>query len=294
VRTPPAAVLFAGFTLALGFASAFAAADVPYTLELNARGMLPSKTPDALERSGVVFIDAARATRIFDGLVTYSGDALHLTIQHASGDFHVGRTAARVSGAQVTLPGAPFRAYGTIYLPISTVVVRLAGARLRLDRQAHVAQIVVRSPRTPLPATNAPSPQVSLTDEGGPLQPSLGQALRLTASSSVDGAGLHVRVDIANRTGTPLVATFASGAHVAFLVFRNGAEVWDSSAGKMFIQAETTLTFEPHATLSFSDVWPGFAAAGPGSYELRAKLLTETPLLSSPVSLGTLPAPTST
>jgi hypothetical protein len=259
--------------------------------------MLPSATPDALERGGVVYIDVSRATRIFDGLVTYSGDAIRLSVQHSVGDFRVGRTAARLSGVAVTLPGAPFREYRTIYVPISTVVVRLAGARLHLDRQAHLAQILVGTARPAAPRASpvaAPSPQASLSDDGSSLQPSLGQALLLTPSGSVDATGLHVRVDIANRSASPVVATFATGAQVAFLVFRNGTEVWNSTAGHMFTQAVTTLHFEPHSTQSFSDVWTGFAGAGPGRYELRAKLLTEAPLLSSPISLDVFPAPTST
>ena len=50
-----------------------------------------------------------------------------------------------------------------------------------------------------------------------------------------------------------------------------------------------SLTFEPHASKSFSDLWTGFAAAGAGRYALRAKLLTSAPIVSSPVSLGVLP-----
>ena len=285
--------LFCAFALAFASTPILAAADVPYTLQLNNRGIEPSPTPGALERRGVVYIDVTRATRIFDGLVTFSGDALRLSLQHNVGDFRVGRTTARLAGTQVTLAGAPFREYGTIYLPITTVVVRLAGARLHLDRHAHVAQILVGPRQPPMPAAATPAPQVSLSGEGGALQPSLGQALRLTPSGSVDAAGLHVRVDIANRTSEAVVANFASGAQIAFIVFRNGTEVWDSTAGKMFVQAETTLTFEPHASKSFSDLWAGFGAAGAGRYALRAKLLTETPLVSSPVSLGVLPVPAS-
>lgn len=295
----PFAVPLTAFALVLACASVLAAADIPYTLLLNARGMLPSTTPDALERDGVVYIDVARATRIFDGLVTYSGDSVRLSIQHSVGDFRIGRPVARLSGVTVKLPGPPFREYRTIYVPISTVVVRLAGARLHLDPQTHVAQILVGTrPATPPRASASPlaspSPQVSLSDDGGSLRPSLGQALVLTPSGSVDSAGLHVRVDIANKTTSPVVATFASSAQVAFLVLRNGTEVWDSTAGQMYAQAETTLNFEPHSVRSFSGLWTGLASAGAGRYELRAKLLTDSPLLSSPVSLGVFPAPIST
>ena len=228
--------------LALAFAfvatPVLAAADTPYTLQLNARGIEPSPTPPALERNGVVFIDVTRATRIFDGLVTFSGEAVRLSIQHSVADFRVGASSARLNGKQIALPGTPFREYGTVYLPITTVVVRLAGARLHIDRQRHLAQILV-GPRQPaVPQPPAPSPQVSLSDEGGALQPSLGQALRLTPFGSVDAAGLHVRVDVANRSSQPVVANFASGAQIAFVVFRNGTEVWNSTAGKMFVQSE--------------------------------------------------------
>ncbi len=286
--------LFCALALAFSAAPVLAAADTPYTLQLNARGIEPSPTPAALERSGVVYIDVTRATRIFDGLVSFSGDAVRLSIQHSVGDFHVGRGTARINGKQVTLPGAPFREYGTIYLPITTVVIRLGGARLHLDGKTHLAQILVGPRQPPAAVAPTPSPQVSLSDDGGALQPSLGQALRLTPSGSVDAAGLHVRVEVTNRTSEPVVANFASGAQIAFVVFRNGTEVWDSTAGKMFIQSETSLTFEAHASRSFSDLWSGFAAAGAGRYALRAKLLTDTPIVSSPVSLGVLPAPAST
>jgi hypothetical protein len=293
-RSSVAALFCAAFVLALAGAGA-QAADVPYTVQLNARGMMPSKTPSAIERNGVVFIDIGSATRIFDGLITYAGDSAHLTIGRTEGDFRLGKTTAMISGTKVTLPGAPFRAAGEFYVPMAVVVVRLGGARLHLDRQKHLAQILTGPRQSPPPAGPTPAPKVSLSSDGADLPPSLGQALQLVPSGSIDAAGLHVRVDIANETDQPVVATFASSAQIAFVVLRNGAEVWDSTAGKMFAQAETSLTFEPRSTRSFTDLWAGFTSAGAGRYSLRAKLLTAIPLVSSPVSLGVIaPLPSST
>ncbi len=135
-----AAAALLGAAVILAFGSPVAsAADVPYALHLNQRDTLPSTTPDALERNGIVFIDIVRATRIFDGLLTLSGNGFQLSIQHNVGKFQIGSTRATIGDASVKLPAAPFRKAGEIYAPIVTIVVKLGGARLHIDSTAHVA-----------------------------------------------------------------------------------------------------------------------------------------------------------
>ncbi|HMD02128.1 MAG TPA: BsuPI-related putative proteinase inhibitor, partial [Candidatus Baltobacteraceae bacterium] len=284
----------AGAVAGLGAASA---KDVPYTLHVNGRPLLPSDTPVALQHDGVVFIDIARATKIFDGLVTFSKTGARLSVENgptgqtSTADFHFGSTTATIAGTKVKLSGAPFRLDGVTYVPLSTIV-RMGGGTVSLDSANHIARVSVR-PRPPVIST--PSPQVSLSSVGGgSLQPSLGQSLALVPSGTIDAAGLHVRVEVANNTGAAVVATFPTSAQIAFAVSRNGDEVWNSTAGHMYAQVVTTVTFEAHASKTYSDVWPGFAKAGPGRYALRATLLTQTPLVSPPVSLGvSAPSPTS-
>ena len=176
----------------------------------------------------------------------------------------------------------------------STLAASLAALLLALEGAEASATPDVPHSRVALAPPATASPRTQPSDESGSLQPSLGQALSMTLSATIDAKGLHVHVDVVNRTDATVVATFPSAAQVAFLVYRNGAEVWNSTSSKMFAQVETSLTFQPHVVRSFSDVWPGYAAAGAGSYTVRAQILTEPRLLSSPVSAGTLPAPAST
>jgi hypothetical protein len=131
------------------------AADVTYTLYVNERPMMATSQPGAIRRNGVMFIDVARATRIFSGLVTYKTNSVRLLIQGATADFHIGRPAAIVKGAKIVLPGAPFRDNGEFYVPLATIA-QLGNAKVRLDAQARIAYVTVGG-RAVYPAA-APSP----------------------------------------------------------------------------------------------------------------------------------------
>ena len=199
--------------------------------------------------------------------------------------FTAGSRNALLDGVtRVRLAGAPFVLEGDTYVPASAMA-SLAGAQFRLDAKAHIVDFE--------PGSGEGYPAASVTDaaDSDEVLPSPAQALSFVPTATVDAAGLHAKVDIVNRTGRPYSVAFPGGTQVAFIVSRNGSEVWNSASGEP-PAAASTLTLGPRETKSESVDWPAFAKAPAGRYTLRVRLLTAAPLDSAPISLGVAtPAP---
>jgi hypothetical protein len=257
------------------------AADVPYTILLDGRPLTPKAAgTGAVARDGVVFVDVIVATKTFSGLLTLAdaGNTVRLSIQNHEAVFRVGSKIAQFDGKRRVLPGAPFKLSGDIYIPLLTVS-RLGGGVLTIDTKRQIARLSVRPFATmhftPVPAVTAVTPSAAV--------------LTLTPSSTVDAKGaLHVKLDVANSSNVPVSLEFPNGGRVAFVVSRDGTSVWDSTRGFVFNMIVGFVTVAPKESLSFDGVWPGYGALPPGNYQLTARLLTRSPLVSPAVAV---PAP---
>ncbi|MBV8601539.1 MAG: hypothetical protein JO359_08255 [Candidatus Eremiobacteraeota bacterium] len=252
----------------LTISPALAAADTPVHLTLDGRP-ISEKTDVAVLHDGELFIDAVDFTRVANGLLVFEGKGtVKLAVRGHAATFSAGTRTARIDGKSVTLAHAPFERHGDLYIPFAAILKQSPGTTLHVIDKTHadVHLAVFNTVDTPLA-----SPAVAL-------------AVIPTASAAADG--LHVSVTIRNTLDVPYTLTFPTSARATFLVDRDGTTVWDSSGGKRFLQSLGQVTLAPGEAQTYADVWPGWSAADPGRYQLRARLELRTPLISSPVSLG--------
>ncbi len=174
-------------------------------------------------------------------------------------------------------------------MPVAAVAA-LTGATFTVDRKVHAIDFELDARPASLQASTA-APEAEPKTDDDDMRPSPAIALAFLPSATADAAGLHARVDIVNRTPNAYSVSFPGGTQIAFIVARDGNEIWNSSAGEPATRA-STLTIPAHQTHTETADWPGYAKRGAGRYALRVRLLTTAPLDSSAVSLGVAtPAP---
>jgi len=278
---PSIAAIVVGSWLLVLAPVASRAADVPYKVVVDGR-MLDAHTTSARNRDGVVYINVVRAVRAFDGLLTFGrGGTVRVTIEGRTLNYRVGRSTALLdTNVSVPLRGVPYMSDGDIYVPIASIAT-LAMARYSIDTQhKRVTLYLGRSVGFAPPGTHA-VPEPSTEDVGlSPLQ-----ALAFTPSATTDATGLHARVEIKNTTDKPYAINFPGPQQFAFVVVRNGTEIWTSQATKVS-EGPSTFRLLPGETTTLKDDWPGFLRAGPGRFTLRIRMLKTIPIDTAPVSLG--------
>ena len=91
------------------------------------------------------------------------------------------------------------------------------------------------------------------------------------------GQPVRLILTLANPGDTPQFFSFRSSHQYDFVIRRENQQVWEWSAGRMFAQALTQWTLQPHETRTFRETWdqngPNGEPASPGSYELVGMLL---------------------
>jgi hypothetical protein len=265
-----------------------AATDAPYRVLIDGRGV-DKLGWSALQHDGVVYIDVVRAVKTFDGLLTFGHEGLlRILIGGRTLDLALGSKSALLDGTtRIRLPGAPFKLNGTTYVPIG-VVAKLGKSSVSFDPKHHTVNLLTGH-------SIGFAPTVPANPNGNDeVLPSAAIALSIVPSAVVERDGLHATATIANKLTAPYVVSFPSSNQVAFVVERNGNEIWNSSAAKSPGPA-STLDFSPNETITVSAIWPDFAKAGAGSYTLRVRLLTLIPVETSPLSIGVAtpgPSPT--
>ena len=253
--------------LALG-ATRAAAADSVVHLTLDGRP-ISSKPDVALLHGGAVFVDAVDFTKVANGLLVFEGkETVKIVVRGHTATFRAGERSARLDGKTVQLAQAPFEHNGELYIPLAAVLKGSPGTTLHVIDKSHADLHLAVFTN---PDTASATPAV---------------ALAVIPTASVAADGLHVSVTIRNVLDVPYTLTFPTSARATFLVDRDGSTVWDSSAGKRFLQSISQVTLAPGEAQTFADVWTGWSAADSGRYQLRARLELRTPLVSSPVSLG--------
>jgi hypothetical protein len=261
-----------------GPVSAFAA-DVPLPVFLD--GVRADKHgPSGLERNGVAYISAVRSVQLFDGLLTFGprGKVVRVTIDRRTMTFTVGNKVAYLDGEREVLPNAPIDVAGDIYLPLATVA-RLGSASVAVEHPRGIVSFKSGGGDSFPPAVR-PTPQ---SDDD--VQPSPAQALVITTTGNVDDAGLHAQATLRNTTTKAYTLSFPTGKQVAFVVSRDGSEVWNS-ASTITSTDPSSIVIGPLETKTIAADDPDYHKLGPGRFLLRARLMTLIPLDLPPVSLG--------
>lgn len=132
-------------TLAAPLAAPARAADAIVALTLDGRPV-DTRGPSAMRHGGVVYGNVVNLVKSFDGLLTFQGNAVVVTIHGITGRFTEGSRTAIINDGAVTMSGRTFRYNGDIYVPLDTFVTGVAKAKLSLNAAKTRADITVNSP----------------------------------------------------------------------------------------------------------------------------------------------------
>lgn len=117
------------------------AKDVPMRVLLDGRP-LDASTPSGLLHRGVAFINVVRATKTFNGLLTFGKDdkSVTVTIGAKRARFVIGQLHATVGDESTDLVAPPFTLNGDTYVPLASFAM-LAGVKLQVDTKKAVARL---------------------------------------------------------------------------------------------------------------------------------------------------------
>jgi hypothetical protein len=120
------------------------AADKPVQVTLDGRSV-DRHGGIAVARQGVVYADVVDLVRAFDGVLTFHGKAVLVTVRETTARFTVGSRTALVQQGSVVMSGRTFRRNGDIYVPLAFFVTRVAKAQVRIDKALEHARISVNA-----------------------------------------------------------------------------------------------------------------------------------------------------
>ncbi|GAC1492821.1 MAG: hypothetical protein NVS1B2_06580 [Vulcanimicrobiaceae bacterium] len=132
----------AAFAFSLGTLPA-RAADESLALSIDGRPMSHASNV-ALIHDGSAFVDLTTIVRTFNGLLSIEPASSVATIDGHRVRFAPGDKTARVDGVSTVMPAAPFRANGTLYVPLRFFTAHLVPqAKVNVDRAAATASLDV-------------------------------------------------------------------------------------------------------------------------------------------------------
>ena len=97
----------------------------------------------ALVRNGVVYADVVPLIKSFDGLLTFQGNAVVVTIHGITARFTDGSRTALINEGAVTMRGQTFKRNGDWYVPLETFITQVAKAKVRVNAAQTQADIIV-------------------------------------------------------------------------------------------------------------------------------------------------------
>lgn len=121
-----------------------AAADSPVKLTLDGRPV-DRNGNTAMKRNGVIYGDVVDLVKSFNGLLTFQGNAVVVTINGVTGRFTEGSRTALINGGAVTMPGQTLKSNGDVYVPLEIFVTRIAKAKLKTNAAKTQADIAVNA-----------------------------------------------------------------------------------------------------------------------------------------------------
>ncbi|GAC1576544.1 MAG: hypothetical protein NVS3B7_09490 [Candidatus Elarobacter sp.] len=136
--------LIAALVLALSFAAPIPAFAAEKMVKLTMDGRPVDRAGGiAVSRGGVVYADLVDLVKSFNGLLTFQGDAVVVTINSRTATFTVGSRTMKLDLGAVVMRGQTFKRNGDVFVPLDAFVTRLAGAKLKVDGAQTRADIAV-------------------------------------------------------------------------------------------------------------------------------------------------------
>jgi len=136
--------IVASVVLALLLAGPALAADRVVRLMIDGRPV-DRNGGSAVMRNGVVYGDVVDLMKSFNGLVTFQGPALVVTISGVTATFTNGSRTAKVGQGSVVMRGQAFLRERELFVPLDTFVTRLTNAKLRLSADNTTAEILINA-----------------------------------------------------------------------------------------------------------------------------------------------------
>ena len=99
----------------------------------------------AVVRNGVVYADVVPLIKSFDGLLTFQGNAVVVTIHSTTGRFTDGSRTALINDGAITMRGQTFKRNGDWYVPLDTFITQVAKAKVRVNAAQTQADISVNA-----------------------------------------------------------------------------------------------------------------------------------------------------
>jgi uncharacterized Zn-binding protein involved in type VI secretion len=99
----------------------------------------------AVAHNGVIYADVVPLVKSFDGLLTFQGNAVVVTIHDVTGRFTDGSRTAVINGVAVTMRGQTFKRNGDWYVPLDTFITQIAKAKLHVNPAQTQADIAVNA-----------------------------------------------------------------------------------------------------------------------------------------------------
>jgi hypothetical protein len=99
----------------------------------------------AVVRNGVVYADVVPLVKSFDGLLTFQGNAVVVTIHGTTGRFTDGSRTALINDGAVTMRGQTVKRNGDWYVPLDTFIRQIAKAKVRVNAAQTQADISVNA-----------------------------------------------------------------------------------------------------------------------------------------------------
>ena len=138
--------LLAAFAAALMLLAAVPASAADRTVKLTLDGRPVDRAGGvAVLRNGIVYANVVPLVKSFDGLLTFQGNAVVVTINGVTGRFTEGSRTALINQGAVTMPGQTFKREGDLYVPLDVFVTQIAKAKLRTNPARTQADIFVNT-----------------------------------------------------------------------------------------------------------------------------------------------------
>ena len=139
--------LLAAFAAALMLLTAVPASAADRTVKLTLDGRPVDRAGGvAVLHNGVVYANVIPLVKSFDGLLTFQGKAVVVTINGVTGRFTEGSRTALINDGAVTMPGQTFKRDGDLYVPLDVFVTQIAKAKVRTNPARTQAEITVNAP----------------------------------------------------------------------------------------------------------------------------------------------------
>ena len=99
----------------------------------------------AVAHNGIVYADLVDLVKSFNGLLTFQGSAVEVSIGSTVARFTAGSRTAKIDQGAITMRGPAIMRNGDMYVPLETFVVRVAKAKLRVAPGLSQAEILVNA-----------------------------------------------------------------------------------------------------------------------------------------------------